>query len=202
VDRGRIDVAPARIFAEAGAAPLTRRERRPLNQSAHATRGDGSMITLTVVDLANEGCGVLCPVSLLVGERLELSACGPAKIAAVVRWTDGARAGLAFDFAASPGLDHRARQHERISVEGEVSMRRAAKLAFRVRVYDLSPEGCKAEFVERPDIGEQLWIKFDGMEALEAKVRWIVGAKAGLRFVRPLHAAVFDLLVAKLRNAI
>ena len=80
-------------------------------------------------------------------------------------------------------------------------MRRAAKLAFRVRVYDLSPEGCRAEFVERPGIGEQLWVKFDGMEALEAKVRWIVGAKAGLKFVRPLHAAVFDLLIAKLRAA-
>jgi len=80
-------------------------------------------------------------------------------------------------------------------------MRRAAKLAFRVRIYDLSPEGCKAEFVERPSIGEQLWVKFDGIEALEAKVRWIVGAKAGLKFARPLHAAVFDLLIAKLRAA-
>jgi PilZ domain-containing protein len=85
-----------------------------LNQSALATRSDGSFITLTVIDLANEGCGVLCPVSLLVGERLELSACGPGRIAAVVRWTDGPRAGLAFNFAASPELDHRPRQHEHI----------------------------------------------------------------------------------------
>jgi len=194
-------VAPSRIFAEADAAPLSRRERRPLNQAAHATRSDGSILTLTVIDLANEGCGVISPVSLLVGERLELAAAGTRKIAAVVRWTDGARAGLAFDFAASPALDHRPRQHERVSIDGEVSMRRAAKLAFRVRIYDLSPEGCKAEFVERPSIGEQLWVKFDGMEALEAKVRWIVGAKAGLKFARPLHAAVFDLLIAKLRAA-
>ena len=77
-------------------------------------------------------------------------------------------------------------------------MRRAGKLAFRVHIYDLSPDGCKAEFVERPELNEQVWIRFEGMEAIEAKVRWIVGVKAGLRFSRPLYGAVFDLLVAKM----
>ena len=77
-------------------------------------------------------------------------------------------------------------------------MRRAGKLDFRVHIYDLSPDGCKAEFVDRPEVGEQLWIKFDGMEALEANVRWIVGQKAGVKFARPIHAAVFDLLATRL----
>lgn len=194
-------MAPARIFADSGSPPLARRERRPLNLTAYAARADGSMVTLTVVDLANEGCGIVCPAALSTGERLEVSVPGRGKIAAIVRWIDAPRAGLSFDFAASPELDHQPRLHERVSVVGEVAMRRAAKLAFRVRIYDLSPDGCKAEFIERPDIGEQLWVKFDGMEALEAKVRWIVGPRAGVRFTRPLHAAVFDLLVAKLRAA-
>jgi hypothetical protein len=78
-------------------------------------------------------------------------------------------------------------------------MRRAGKLSFRVHVYDLSPDGCKAEFVDRPELHEQLWIKFDGLEALEASVRWLAGSRAGVRFARPLHAAVFDLLAARLR---
>jgi hypothetical protein len=90
---------------------------------------------------------------------------------------------------------------QRLGVNGEVTMRRAAKLAFRVRIYDLSPEGCKAEFVDRPEIAEQLWVKFDGMEALEANVRWIAGAKIGLKFARPIYPAVFDALAAKLRAA-
>jgi hypothetical protein len=76
-------------------------------------------------------------------------------------------------------------------------MRRAGKTHFRVHIYDISPDGCKAEFVDRPELGEQLWIKFDGMEAMEAHVCWIVGARAGLRFVRPIHAAIFDMLVAR-----
>ena len=90
---------------------------------------------------------------------------------------------------------------QRLGVNGEVTMRRAAKLAFRVRIYDLSPEGCKAEFVDRPEIAEQLWVKFDGIEALEASVRWVAGAKTGLKFARPIYPAVFDALAAKLRAA-
>lgn len=179
--------------------PLGRRERRPLNLAAYATRADGAHANVTVVDLSSNGCGIVSTVDLAAGERIELSVMGRGKAAAIVRWVDGARAGLSFDDdAAAPDADRQSRQHARVSVDGEVAMRRAGKLAFRVRIYDLSPDGCKAEFVERPEIGEQLWIKFDGMEGLEAKVQWIVGAKAGLRFARPLHAAVFDLLAARL----
>jgi hypothetical protein len=194
-------MAPARLFADTGAPPLARRERRPVQQVAYATRADGSLVNLTVVDLSNEGCGVLCATNLSVGEQLDIAVAGRGKIAATVRWVDGARSGLSFDSIAESAVDQTARQHERVSVEGEVTMRRAGKMSFRVHIYDLSPDGCKAEFVERPELNEQVWIKFDGMEALEAKVRWIVGAKAGLRFSRPLYAAVFDLLVAKLRAA-
>jgi len=194
-------VAPARIFADSGSPPLGCRERRPLNLAAYATRADGAHANITVVDLSSDGCGIISTVDLAAGERLELSVMGRGKVAGVVRWVDGARAGLSFDGDVAETPDHQPRQYERVAVTGEVTMRRAAKLAFRVQLYDLSPDGCKAEFVERPGIGEQLGVKFDGMEALEAKVRWIVGAKAGLRFARPIHGAVFDLLVAKLRAA-
>ncbi|HEX5238056.1 MAG TPA: PilZ domain-containing protein [Sphingomicrobium sp.] len=91
------------------------------------------------------------------------------------------------------------RRHERSAVEAEASLRRAGKLTFRVRLFDLSPEGCKAEFVERPEIHEQLWVNFDGLEAVETSVCWIAGAKVGLRFLRPMHPAVFDLLLGRLR---
>lgn len=194
-------MAPSRIFADSGASPLGHRERRPLNLDAYVTRADGTHSKVTVVDLSNDGCGIISTVDLIVGERIEISAMGRGKVGAIVRWVDGARVGVSFDGAAVRGLEQQPRQHERVSVRGEIAMRRAGKLAFRVNIYDLSPDGCKAELVERPGIGEQLWVKFDGMEALEAKVRWIVGPKVGIRFARPLHAAVFDLLIAKLRAA-
>jgi len=41
-------------------------------------------------------------------------------------------------------------------------------------------------------------VKFDGIEAMDAEVCWLEGFTAGLRFVRPMHPAVFDLLVERL----
>lgn len=84
----------------------------------------------------------------------------------------------------------------RLSLDAEVGIRRAGLHPFRVRVFDASPEGCKIEFVERPAIGERVWVKFDGLEALEGTVRWIEGFIGGVRFARPLHDSVFQRLVA------
>jgi hypothetical protein len=36
------------------------------------------------------------------------------------------------------------------------------------------------------------------MESLEGTICWIAGAKAGIRFCRPIHDAVFALLLARL----
>jgi hypothetical protein len=185
------------MLAGDGALPLQRRERRPTSLSAYATRQDGSVVELTVVDLSADGCGVLCPCELHAGERLNLAVLRRGTTGATVRWADGGRAGLSFGSPVAVEGATKPRRHERISVDGEVAMRRAGKTHFRVHIYDISPDGCKAEFVDRPELGEQLWIKFDGMEAMEAHVCWIVGARAGLRFVRPIHAAIFDMLVAR-----
>ena len=109
-------MAPARLFAETGAPPLARRERRPLNQAAYATRADGSLVNLTVVDLSNEGCGIMCATALSVGERLEIAVADRGKIGATVRWVDGARSGLSFDTVAEPAVEQTNRLHERVSV--------------------------------------------------------------------------------------
>lgn len=190
------------VFADVDSQPLHRRERRPVTLTAFAGRADGTAVEMTIVDLSFDGCGVICTTNLLPGERLQLSVAGRGTAAALVRWVDGARAGLTFESVdVSEVASKKPRRHERVSVEGEVTMRRVGKLSFRVHIYDLSPDGCKAEFVERPQLDEQLWIKFDGLEALEARVRWLSGAKAGLRFVRALHPAVFDLIVTRLGRA-
>jgi hypothetical protein len=73
-----------------------------------------------------------------------------------------------------------------------VTIRRSGFHGFRVRAFDLSPDGCKIEFIERPAIGERVWIKFDNLEALEAEVRWIEGHIGGVQFAHALHPAVFE----------
>jgi hypothetical protein len=186
------------MLAGDGALPLQRRERRPTTLSAYATRQDGSVVELTVVDLSADGCGVLCPSGLHAGERLNLAVLRRGTTGATVCWAEAGRAGLSFGSPVAVEGATKPRRRERISVDGEVAMRRAGKTPFRVHIYDISPDGCKAEFVDRPELGEQLWIKFDGMEALEARVCWIAGAKAGLGFSRQIHSAIFDMLIARL----
>lgn len=83
----------------------------------------------------------------------------------------------------------------RLSLNAEVGIRRSGLRPFRVRVFDASPEGCKIEFVERPAVGERVWVKFDGLEALEGMVRWVDGHIGGVEFNRPLHQSVFQRLV-------
>lgn len=169
--------------------------------AASATREDGCPVEMTIVDLSYDGCGVVCTASLMSGEHLSLSVLRRGATPVTVRWTDGARAGLSFDAVRHDDEPLRqTRRYERVSVEGDVSMHRRNKVTYRVHIYDISPEGCRAEFVERPDVNEQLWIKFDGLDSLGADVRWVVGSKAGLKFQRSFHPAVFDLLIARLRG--
>jgi len=92
------------------------------------------------------------------------------------------------------------RRSERIPLTAEVALRRAGKLNYRVRVFDISPHGCRIEFVERPNLEELVWIKFDGLEAIEAQICWMSGFTAGVAFNSAIHAAVFDQLVARLRR--
>jgi hypothetical protein len=65
-----------------------------------------------------------------------------------------------------------------------------------VHVVDLSPSGVKIEshLLLEPDT--HIWLKLPGLEALQARIAWVRKQHAGCEFVRPLHPAVFDRVVA------
>lgn len=88
-----------------------------------------------------------------------------------------------------------ARGNERVGIAVEAGIRRSGLKPFRVRVFDLSRVGCKIEFIERPRLGECVWVKFDGLEALQSSVQWVEGHIGGVRFDQPFHEAVFAKLV-------
>lgn len=90
------------------------------------------------------------------------------------------------------------RRSERIALNASVSLRRSGHLNYQVRVLNASLHGCRVEFVERPKLDEQLWLKFDGLQPLEAEVCWVEDFTAGVNFVQPIHPAVFDRLVTVL----
>lgn len=94
----------------------------------------------------------------------------------------------------APLFDSAARRSERVALDAAVSLRRSGQLNYNVRAYDASLHGCRVEFVERPELDERLWVKFDGLQPLEAEVCWVEGFAAGLNFVHPIHPAVFGRL--------
>ncbi len=88
-----------------------------------------------------------------------------------------------------------ARRLARAELTAEVGLRRSGVRPFRVRIFNASKEGCRIEFVERPAVGELVWVKFDGLEAIEGTIRWVEGHVGGVLFSRPMSDAVFSQVV-------
>ena len=91
------------------------------------------------------------------------------------------------------------RRERRTDIHADVSLRRVGHHPFRVRVYDASPSGCRIEFIEQPSLAERVWIKFEGLEPIEASVCWVRGMAGGVEFRRPIHPAVFERLLGTLK---
>jgi hypothetical protein len=180
-------------------APIDRRERRPVSMSGYALFDDGTTAEILVVDLSYDGCGIEVPVELTAGQHVKLSVLRRGVIEADVRWYRGGKAGLVFRAEPAPEAHCQPRVDERVSLTAEVRLRRLGKANFRVGLFDVSPHGCKVELVERPALGEHLLVKFAELEPLQAEVCWVEDFCAGLRFVKPMHPAVFELLVERLR---
>lgn len=90
------------------------------------------------------------------------------------------------------------RKSRRVHLSAEILIRRSGQRNYRVKIFDISPHGCKAELVERPKLDEHVWVKFEGLEALQAIVCWERGFQVGLEFEKPIHPAVFTMLIESL----
>jgi hypothetical protein len=187
-------------FSYHDSAPVERTERRPVRLRGSLVRANGEIHQIHLLDLSYEGCGIETPVPLEPGETIKLSVLRRGGISAIVRWSRGAKAGLAFVPDAAEAAKRWPRRSERIALAAEVSLKRLGRTQFRVTVTDASAEGCKVQLVERPNQGEHVLVKFDGLELVEARVCWVDGFTAGVQYVRQIHPAVFDLLVERLRG--
>ena len=172
-----------------------RSNRRLVELRGFAIRSNDEIVDLRVLDLSYDGCGIETDRRLTEGEEIKLSVLGRGAIKAVVKWSDGRKSGLTFE--VEPESKSIPRRADRTEFTAEVFLRRAGKVPFRVRTFDLSPFGCKCEFVDRPLIEEVVWLKFDGLEALESDVCWLEGSTLGVEFRKPLHSAVFEMLLQK-----
>lgn len=179
-----------------------REERRKTGIRGLALLEDGSSHGITLLDLSYDGCGIATPVALQPGDTVRLSIRERGVIDAEVRWYSGGKAGLVFrpePVAQAPEPGSIPREGERVTLSAEVAMQRSGRRVYSVRAADVSTTGCRVEFVDRPEVGERVWIAFDGLETLDSQVRWIEGKEAGISFDKPIHPAVFELLVERLR---
>ena len=185
-------------LAQRSGRPRGRGERRAVTLHGFAVRADGSTAAVKLTDLSYDGCGIETAVELKPGEPIQLLILrGP--VSSEVRWCAHGRAGLTFAAAPAAQKQRVSSRSEPITLTAEVSRHRSGKPCQRARVLDLSPHGCRLELTERIDADDVVWIKFDALEALEAKACWVAGFTAGVKYLNPFHPAVFDLLLATSR---
>ncbi len=170
--------------ADADSAERNRNERRGIRLPAVARLTDGSAVNLKVVDLSHSGCKVETPVALAPGSCITVSVLELGVLDASVRWYVDGYAGLRFSDGPH-SKEVQPREHERVSLQAAISLRRRSGLNYIVRTTDVSPSGCKVEFVDRPSVGDIHWIRFEGLQALEGEVRWSRQFRGGVQFRRP-----------------
>jgi hypothetical protein len=180
-----------------GDALMKRAERRTVELRAYLVRARDEIVDVRILNLSYDGCGIETIVPLKAGEQLKLSVLGRGAVRASVRWYRDRTAGLQFE-PEPPAAQQTPREGDRPPVAAEIVLRRSGKPNYRVTLTDATRFGCKCDFVERPTIGEHVWVKFEHLESLEARVCWIDEASTGLEYVRPLHPAVFDMLLHRL----
>lgn len=182
-----------------GAAQGSRPARRQVWLKGVGLLADGTCFGFSVVDLSYDGCSIEPEVALFPGVKFQMSVLGfRGAVNAIVRWHRDGRAGIEFCAEESSGGKHAPRAYERHEIAGIVLLRRMGRKEYHARLFNLTPNGCRVEFIERPRTGELLWVKFDGLDSVEAAVRWVDGFYGGVEFTRPLHPAIFDSLVGRL----
>lgn len=91
------------------------------------------------------------------------------------------------------------RSAARWSVPGfQLLVRRIGGFSFDLELENVSTSGCRVEMVEECATGEDVITRFPQLEPLGGWVRWTLGTTAGVEFIRPIHPAVFDALLARL----
>jgi hypothetical protein len=98
------------------------------------------------------------------------------------------------DSGGIPGEDSRGKLRRPVAFKAQLRDRRSTRI--KISVLDLSITGFRAEADYSLHEGDTVWLTLPNMAGLEAKIAWVRGNVIGAAFLQPLHAAVFDHIVA------
>lgn len=101
--------------------------------------------------------------------------------------------------ALEPKRAPKPRSERREPLVLRVGLRRSGCRMVAVELRDLSTQGFRAETFDRVQPGERVWLTLPGLEGLCARVAWTRDDQIGCEFVSPLHSAVLNILLAKVR---
>lgn len=89
------------------------------------------------------------------------------------------------------------RRAERVTVELGAGLRQRGASGVSVHIMDLSTDGFRV--IAHLDLctGSDVWLRLPGLEPCHARVVWSEGHYVGCAFVRTLHPAVLEMIVAK-----
>jgi hypothetical protein len=90
----------------------------------------------------------------------------------------------------SDGANRRRASRNRVRVTAD--FRKVGRTPFRVQVVDLSQTGCHCETTSKVMIGDRVWITLNGLEAIEAIIRWATPFGFGCEWAHPMHISVFE----------
>ena len=99
--------------------------------------------------------------------------------------------------AGFPAPARRGRKSERVPIELGAGLRQRGASGVTVQIVDLSIDGFKVATHLDLYPGTDVWLRLPGLEACHARVMWAEGHHVGCAFLRPLHPAVLDMIVAK-----
>ncbi|MDQ8756295.1 PilZ domain-containing protein [Sphingosinicella sp. LHD-64] len=97
--------------------------------------------------------------------------------------------------------DQTERKSSRIPVDFSAGLRqRGGAAPVSVQILDLSTHGFRIDSLLDLSVGTDVWLRLPGLEPCHAKVAWTEGYLAGCAFERPLHPAVLDMIVSRIKG--
>lgn len=91
------------------------------------------------------------------------------------------------------------RRHQRANVAINCEIRVGTKAWRKAQIADLTPEGFQVKIFDMPPRGTALFVRFAGIQMLNAEVCWARADTAGCRFITPISQYVFDHILASAR---
>jgi hypothetical protein len=120
-------------------------------------------------------------------------------------WTPSFGAPMTFSGEISTHVNfgapaRKGRRTERVAIALGAGLRQRGAAGVAVQITDLSTDGFRVTTHLELQVGTDVWLRLPGLEASHARVAWAEGQSVGCAFIRPLHPAVLEMIVAKSRR--